>query len=1006
MSIKRIFISVANDEHKTFRAQLRDLLTRTKFFEVEVQPDFPHPTPDTVRKLDTLIAPCDLLIHIVGRAPGSRANGEAVLDFFEHTPQATFLSNQTKARTVLGDFSQLTYFQWEPWLALHRGIDVLVYGEPDHAAKDHPQRGHLDALYIARKHAEPLLPEETRCAQIVADVCQRFGIMSKSEPRIARTRLISRHTAADFVGREKELALLDDAWNPPPTKNQEQGTTNILSIIAWGGVGKTALLAYWVLSSFIAKNWLNAEGQPDPMAYFDWTFYDQGTRSADATHAGAASVGSFFQKALEHFGDPEPENPEKKVPRLAKRIQAQRSLLILDGLEPLQYPPNHPQAGQLTDPDLRELLGLLAQRNPGLCLISSRQILTDLPSADTSPTRQHDLEELPLECAVSLLRKMQIIGTDEELQQAATDYFCHALSLIVLGRFIFVKGGDIRIRKEIPLERANENRNQRITRNAWHVLEAYEQWLASPQGNAADAQALRLTGLFDRPASADCLAALRRAPAIPGLTDALVPLSDDAWNAVLLRLHEAHLIQLRFPPVAEGSFAPRPEPHQVPLDAHPLIREYFAKQLREKQANGFKATQSRLFDHLCATTEHQPATIERLQPLYQAVIHGCFAERHEEARHEVYRERILRGNGPDGFYSTRKLGAFGDDLCALRSFFGGDLIEVTGGLTESNRQWVLLQTVIRLRGLGRIADALELSAQPLFDRSDEPALAATCHSHRSEILGLAGHLIDATALSKSAVQLADDSEHPSWPYIARSVNGLALSMSGLVSDADVLFRDAERLQILRDKLRGKNWDILYSLPGSRYCDHLLVSSERAAWKAVMSLPFQSEKNDCLETINEVKGRVQKFFNWRSPQDSEQSIAYDNLIAAKVYLYEGLSSHSVTEQVKSKISMYLEQARSSFRKAGQLDELPRALLTAALHHHLLGDPAAARACLAEAQQIAERGPMPLFLADVHLHRARLVRDKAELAKARILIEKHGYGRRREELADAEAASANW
>jgi hypothetical protein len=47
-------------------------------------------------------------------------------------------------------------------------------------------------------------------------------------------------------------------------------------------------------------------------------------------------------------------------------------------------------------------------------------------------------------------------------------------------------------------------------------------------------------------------------------------------------------------------------------------------------------------------------------------------------------------------------------------------------------------------------------------------------------------------------------------------------------------------------------------------------------------------------------------------------------------------------------------------------------------------------------------MPLYLADVHLHRARLFRDKAELAKARALIEKHGYGRRREELADAEAA----
>lgn len=33
-------------------------------------------------------------------------------------------------------------------------------------------------------------------------------------------------------------------------------------------------------------------------------------------------------------------------------------------------------------------------------------------------------------------------------------------------------------------------------------------------------------------------------------------------------------------------------------------------------------------------------------------------------------------------------------------------------------------------------------------------------------------------------------------------------------------------------------------------------------------------------------------------------------------------------------------------------------------------------------------------------------KAELAKARALIEKHSYWRRREELVDAEAAAVNW
>jgi len=51
-------------------------------------------------------------------------------------------------------------------------------------------------------------------------------------------------------------------------------------------------------------------------------------------------------------------------------------------------------------------------------------------------------------------------------------------------------------------------------------------------------------------------------------------------------------------------------------------------------------------------------------------------------------------------------------------------------------------------------------------------------------------------------------------------------------------------------------------------------------------------------------------------------------------------------------------------------------------------------------------MPLYLADVHLHRARLFRDRGELAKAAKLIRDLGYGRRTDELADAEAAAAGW
>jgi hypothetical protein len=51
-------------------------------------------------------------------------------------------------------------------------------------------------------------------------------------------------------------------------------------------------------------------------------------------------------------------------------------------------------------------------------------------------------------------------------------------------------------------------------------------------------------------------------------------------------------------------------------------------------------------------------------------------------------------------------------------------------------------------------------------------------------------------------------------------------------------------------------------------------------------------------------------------------------------------------------------------------------------------------------------MLLNMAVIHLHRARLFRDKEELKRARALIERCGYWRRKEELEDAETVAANW
>ena len=80
-----------------------------------------------------------------------------------------------------------------------------------------------------------------------------------------------------------------------------------------------------------------------------------------------------------------------------------------------------------------------------------------------------------------------------------------------------------------PTANAEEKRG-----HAFRAMAAYVDWFESAGADGARALAmLRLTGLFDRPASAGCLAALWERPAIAGLTEPLVISSEEQRNIVL-----------------------------------------------------------------------------------------------------------------------------------------------------------------------------------------------------------------------------------------------------------------------------------------------------------------------------------------------------------------------------------------------------------------------------------------------------------------------------------------
>ena len=180
-------------------------------------------------------------------------------------------------------------------------------------------------------------------------------------------------------------------------------------------------------------------------ALIAWSFYSQG-----ASEDKQISSRLFFDHAITELGSQSTDFPtdEARGEHLAKLLSQHRCLLILDGLEPLQHATSA-NRGELKDRALRQMLRTLALDNQGLCVITTRIAVHDLSDRQRQVVH-HNLDNLQTADAVELLKDLQVQGTDEELQKAAQDYDCHALSVSLLGNLLHRRySGDIRKRDRI-----------------------------------------------------------------------------------------------------------------------------------------------------------------------------------------------------------------------------------------------------------------------------------------------------------------------------------------------------------------------------------------------------------------------------------------------------------------------------------------------------------------------------------------------------------------------------
>ncbi len=447
---RTIFLSGVSHEFGTFRDAVENEVQTKGCFPLN-QPSF-GPDYQTVEEMLTRkLTDSDAVIHIVGFRFGAEPNLRPP------------------------GIPRRSYTQMEFDIARKVEKPVFIFVSNDASVRQPPQPGeqpeddgavrlqlaHRDAV-TKTNYLYYFFKDQAALCKLVAEIPP----VAAADFHADISRII-KYAPPQLIGRENETKLLDDAWLK--VRRAESARPHVFTFVALGGEGKTSLVAKWA-AELAHQDW------PGCDAVFAWSFYSQGTREQTAVSADL-----FLAAALTFFGDPamagSAQGAFDKGRRLAQLVGELRALLILDGLEPLQYAPTSPTPGELKDQGLAALLKGLAATNNGLCVVTTRYSIPDLRAYWETTAPETNLLRLSKEAGVALLRSLGVKGTQQEFETLIEDVKGHALTLNLLGAWLHeAHAGDIRKRDLVKLEEADAEEQGG---HAFRVLDAYVRWFES-----------------------------------------------------------------------------------------------------------------------------------------------------------------------------------------------------------------------------------------------------------------------------------------------------------------------------------------------------------------------------------------------------------------------------------------------------------------------------------------------------------------------------------------------
>jgi tetratricopeptide (TPR) repeat protein len=220
-----IFLSTVTSEFGKLRTRLASLLGRTKRLHVRHEDDFVDRGVLTLQMLQEEIKASTLVIHVIGGELGSvppTDQVDALLkrlpDFALRFPEAVECARQ----------GQLTYTQWELWLAAYFDRKLCSYQIESRLIDK--QRVHIRAMKTHERYAKKVSDDDELYDQVILTLIELQLLTQTEARRIIHLPYPSIGTL--FKGREAFLSQLRESLK----RNSKAKAINGL-----GGVGKTRL---------------------------------------------------------------------------------------------------------------------------------------------------------------------------------------------------------------------------------------------------------------------------------------------------------------------------------------------------------------------------------------------------------------------------------------------------------------------------------------------------------------------------------------------------------------------------------------------------------------------------------------------------------------------------------------------------------------------------------------------------------------------------------------------